>query len=109
MCGLEKLLDFHIDAPCGVFAVLGTLALGSACAAVAFLTGGSGWTKLAGYVFVISAILAWYVASAMMLAAATGRIILPLFKTPREANIPGRSPRRAIELEWGEPGVKQGQ
>jgi hypothetical protein len=26
-----------------------------------------------------------------------------------EANKPGGTPTRAIELEWGEPGVKQGQ
>ena len=64
---------------------------------------------IAGWVFVASAILAWYTASAMMLAAAAGRIVLPLFKPGADANVPGRRPRRAIELEWGEPGVKQGQ
>jgi hypothetical protein len=45
----------------------------------------------------------------MMLKAAAGKTVLPLFKGEREANVPGRQPTRAIELEWGEPGVKQGQ
>ena len=83
-----------VEANGGVVAVLGTLALGSACAAVAFLTGGGGWEKIAGWVFVVSAVLAWYVASAMMLAAAGGREVLPLFKG---------------QVRAGEPGVKQGQ
>jgi hypothetical protein len=45
----------------------------------------------------------------MMLKAAAGRTILPLFKPDMEANKPGGTPTRAIQLEWGEPGVKQGQ
>jgi hypothetical protein len=27
----------------------------------------------------------------------------------KEANVPGGQPTRAIQLEWAEPGVKQGQ
>jgi hypothetical protein len=46
---------------------------------------------------------------AMTLAAAFGRTVVPLFKYERTANLPGRRPVRAIELEWAEPGVKQGQ
>jgi hypothetical protein len=45
----------------------------------------------------------------MMLKAAAGRTVLPLFKKDMEANKPGGQPTRAIQLEWGEPGVKQGQ
>ena len=45
----------------------------------------------------------------MMLKAAAGKIVLPLFKTDTEANTPGAKPTRAIQLEWGEPGVKKGQ
>jgi hypothetical protein len=45
----------------------------------------------------------------MMLKAAAGRTVLPLFKKDMEANKPGGTPTRAIQLEWGEPGVKQGQ
>lgn len=91
----------------GVCAVLTTLAAGSAFAAVAFLTGGSGWTKVAGYVFVVAACLAFYVASAMMIASAAGRVILPLGKRAPQANSPGIPD--PLELAWAEPGVKHGQ
>jgi hypothetical protein len=58
---------------------------------------------------VISAGCAWYTATAMMLAAASRRTVLPLLKFNRAANVPGRQPTRPIELEWAEPGVKMGQ
>ena len=93
----------------GVTAVLGVLAAGSGVAAAAFLSGGTSTEHLAGWLFVISAGLAWYVATAMMLKASAGRVVLPLFKTSMEANRPGGRPSRAVELEWGEPGVKMGQ
>jgi succinate-acetate transporter protein len=93
----------------GVTAVLGVLTAGAAVAAIAFLNSSKGATHLAGWVFVIAAVLAWYVGTAMMLKAAAGRVVLPLFKKDMEANKPGGTPTRSIELEWGEPGVKMGQ
>jgi uncharacterized protein len=93
----------------GVAAVLGVLATGAGLAAAAFLAGGKTLEHTAGWVFIASAALAWYVGTGMMLKAAAGQIVLPLFKTDRAANTPGAKPTRAIELEWGEPGVKQGQ
>jgi hypothetical protein len=86
----------------GVVSVLGTLAAGSGFAAVALLTGSTGLEHTAGWIFVISAVLAWYVGSAMMLNAAAGKNLLPLFKLKAEDTKP-------VELEFGEPGVKQGQ
>ena len=68
-----------------------------------------GWVKLAGWVLVVSACLAYYLATAMMLAASAGKVLLPLGKPKKDANKPGAQPVRPIELEWGEPGVKQGQ
>jgi succinate-acetate transporter protein len=93
----------------GLVAVLGTLAAGAAVAAIAFLDSNTGTEHWAGWIFVISAALAWYVATAMMLKAAAGRVVLPLGKKEMEANKPGAQPTRSIELEWGEPGVKMGQ
>ncbi|HWD60924.1 MAG TPA: acetate uptake transporter [Humibacter sp.] len=93
----------------GVVAVLGTLAAGSALAAIGFLQGSAHVQHWAGWVFVISAILAWYVATAMMVNSAAGQTMLPLFKANADTNVPGRKPTRAIQLEWGEPGVKHGQ
>ena len=63
----------------------------------------------AGWVLVASAVLAWYVATAMMLAFAGGRTVLPLGKYSKAANKPGGKPTRPIELEWAEPGIKMGQ
>jgi succinate-acetate transporter protein len=99
----------YLEGNPALMAVLGTLALGCACAAIAYMTAGTGWDKIAGYVFIVAAVLAFYVASAMMLAAAAGRVVIPLGKVSAAANTPGRRPQRAIELEWGEPGVKRGQ
>jgi succinate-acetate transporter protein len=93
----------------GLFAVLSTLAAGSGIAAGALIYGSHGWAEVAGWVFVASAICAWYVATAMMLLAAGGRVVLPLGKYSRAANRPGSRPVRPIELEWAEPGVKMGQ
>jgi succinate-acetate transporter protein len=93
----------------GLFAVLSTLAAGSGVAAGAFIYGSHGWVQVAGWLFVISAGFAWYVATAMMLAFAGGKVVLPLGKYKRAANVPGGQPTRPIELEWAEPGVKMGQ
>jgi uncharacterized protein len=93
----------------GVFLVLGALAAGCGCAAGAFMTGSHGWLEAAGYVFVVSAALAFYVASAMMFASAAGRIVLPLFKGSGELNHPGERLPSPIGLSWSEPGVKHGQ
>jgi hypothetical protein len=46
-----------------------------------------------------SAGCASYVATAMMLAAAGGRVVLPLGTYRRAANVPGRKPMLPIELE----------
>jgi succinate-acetate transporter protein len=92
-----------------LFAVLSTLAAGSGVAAGAFIYGSHGWVQVAGWLFVFSAGFAWYTATAMMLAAAGGMVILPLGKYKRSANVPGGKPVHPIELEWAEPGIKMGQ
>jgi uncharacterized protein len=93
----------------GFMAVLGALASAAAFAAVHFLTGGTGWETLAGWLLVIAAGLAYYVGTAMMLEAAAGRVVLPLGRAKAAANRPGDRVTRAVELTWGEPGIRQGQ
>src|SRR5919198_3410141 len=93
----------------GLFSVLSTLAAGSGILAGAFIYGSHGWTEVAGWVLVISAGCAWYVATAMMLASVGGRVVLPLGKLSKQANTPGARVARPIELEWAEPGIRQGQ
>jgi succinate-acetate transporter protein len=93
----------------GLLSVLSTLAAGAGILSGAFIYGSHGWAQVAGWVFVFSAGLAWYMVAAMLLAAGTGRIVLPLFKYRREANVPGRRPTMPVQLEWAEPGIKMGQ
>jgi succinate-acetate transporter protein len=93
----------------GITAVLATLTVGSAFAAVYFLLGGAGWETAAGWVLVASAFIAAYVAGAMMIAGAWGRTILPLGEYRKSANVPGGRPIRTLEYELGEPGVRHGQ
>jgi succinate-acetate transporter protein len=89
--------------------VLAPLWVGVGLIGVFYLLGGSGWEKVGGYVTMASAFTAFYAASAMMLASAFGRVILPVGKYRKEANVPGRQPMYPIQFELGEPGVKQGQ
>jgi uncharacterized protein len=92
-----------------LFGVLATLATGSIVFAIGLSAGSVGWVKVAGWVLVASAILAYYVATAMMLHAGAGKVILPLGKPKKDANIPGSKPTKPVQLEWGEPGIKKGQ
>ena len=87
-------------------AVLGTLALGSAFTAVVEFVGsstGSGWAALGGWTFVISAVCAWYTASALMFEAVAGRAVLPVGMTRHKQQEPGFAPG------VGQPGVQKGQ
>jgi uncharacterized protein len=93
----------------GMTLVLAPLAAASGINAVGYWIGSHTWVVVAGWVFVASACAAWYVATAMMMSAASGRTILPLGHYRKAANVPGQKPMHAIELEWGEPGVKHGQ
>lgn len=83
-----------------VAAVLLFLAGGSTLAAIGELAGSDGLRMIAGYLFIISAILAWYAASAMMLEGAFHRRVLLIGKANREA---------ALVSGVGEPGVIRGQ
>lgn len=84
-----------------VAGVLGFLAAGSTVGAIAELVGSEGARILAGYLFIIAAILAWYAASAMMLEGAFHRRVLANGKVPNhETN---------VVAGIGEPGVIRGQ
>jgi uncharacterized protein len=84
-----------------VATVLAFLAGGSTVAAIGELAGIEGLRIIAGYLFLISAILAWYAASAMMLEGAFHRKVLRSGKAANHeaALVPG----------VGEPGVIRGQ
>lgn len=86
-------------------------ALTAACvlAAIGLLGPSSGPLKAGGYLLLVSALLAWYLATALLLEDSFRRVVLPLGKREREANIPGQRTRRAVEWRQGEPGVRAGQ
>jgi succinate-acetate transporter protein len=92
-----------------ITSVLAPLWVGVGLLGVFYLIGGTGWEKAGGYVTMASAFTAFYAASAMMLPGTFGRIILPLGKYRKDANVPGRQYTYPIQFELGEPGVKRGQ
>jgi hypothetical protein len=92
-----------------ITSVLAPLWVGAGFLGVFYIVGGSGWEKVGGYVTMASAFTAFYAASAMVLAGTFGRVIFPLGKYRKEANVPGGQHTYPIQFEFGEPGVKQGQ
>jgi uncharacterized protein len=92
-----------------ITSVLAPLWVGVGFLGVFYTLGGTGWEKVGGYVTMASAFTAFYAASAMMLASTFGRVILPLGKYRKDANVPGGTHTYPIQFALGEPGVKQGQ
>ncbi len=84
----------------GLVCVLGTLAIGSTLEAIARMVGNGDVHIAAGYAFVISAIIAWWVASAMMFEEAYGHPVVGVGKRVRHAS---------VAIGVGEPGVIRGQ
>ncbi|GLZ02744.1 hypothetical protein Acsp03_02110 [Actinomadura sp. NBRC 104412] len=90
-------------------ALLLVLAAGAGFTAAGFWTGSTWPLRTGGWLFVIAAGLAVYVAASMMLEETYGRTILPLGKYRQAANVPGRRASRPLEYRYGEPGVRVGQ
>jgi uncharacterized protein len=92
-----------------VTAVLTTLAVASTLLAIALIGGFPVIETIAGYLLIISALLAWYTATAMMLEGTHRRVVLPL----GTRHVPQRPDRVVahlpIQYDVGEPGVKVGQ
>lgn len=85
------------------------LAAGSTLLAIALIGNLGTLQTIAAYFLIVSAVLAWYTASAMVLEAAYKRVILPMGKRGAEPSVPGRIPKQVIQYEYGEPGIKIGQ
>jgi len=82
---------------------LSFLSAGATIAAIALLTGTEGLMILAGYLFIICAIAAWYTASALMLNEAFGREVWSLGRSVQAKQMP------RVTVGIGEPGVIRGQ
>jgi succinate-acetate transporter protein len=83
--------------------VLSFLAAGATILAIALLAGSEGLMILSGYLFIISAIAAWYTASALMLNEAFEREVWSLGRSAHAQQMP------PVALGVGEPGVIRGQ
>ncbi len=92
----------------GLALVLIALAADSTCQAIGQLADISAWRTAGAYFFIASAVLAWYVATVLLLETSYRRVVLPMGKV-RGANIPGQQPSQPIQFMAGEPGIKVGQ
>jgi uncharacterized protein len=92
----------------GLAAVLASLAAGATAFGIGQIADIAGVRTLGAWLFIISALIAWYVATAMMLEGTFRRVILPIGKV-RGPDEPGREPRQVIQFTAGEPGIKVGQ
>ncbi len=104
MCAVGAMFD-----GIAIAVVLWTLFAGAGLTAVGFWAGSLGWTHIGGWLFVASAVTAWYTASAMMLENAMGRTVLPLGKYSKAANVPGGHATVPMAYSAGMPGSKVGQ
>ncbi len=90
-----------------VSAVLAFLALGSGFTAAGWWVGGATWLVVGGYLFAVSAVIAWYTATAMVVENMVGRPVLPLgAHDGMGKKVP---PTRPVAYRSGMPGVKVGQ
>lgn len=80
------------------------LSIAATLEAISRLTGNVVLQTIAGYFFLVSALIAWYTASALMFEEAYGHRVLPVFRSKRVDISNG-----GIQLGAGEPGVIRGQ
>jgi succinate-acetate transporter protein len=85
-----------------------TAATASLVACVSLLLGAPSWQAIAGWLFVAAAGLCLYHATATMMNALFGTVVLPHFSWRREENVFGAHPLQPFELEHSEPGIKAG-
>jgi uncharacterized protein len=93
----------------GMVTVLALLSLAAGFGAAGFFAGSSWPIRVSGWLFVISAVVALYVAAALMMENSFRRTMLPLGKRRLPAHAPGRMAGGSLEYRYGQPGVKIGQ
>jgi uncharacterized protein len=103
LCALAALAE-----SLGMSVMLVLLSVASGFTAAGFFAGSAWPIRIAGWIFVIAAIAALYVATALMVESGFGRSLLPLARSRAETGR-GRRPRRPLQYRSGQPGVKIGQ
>jgi uncharacterized protein len=89
-------------------AMLWLLTFASAFTAAGFFAGSTWSMRVGGWLFVLAAIAALYVAAALMFEGGFGRSLLPIARN-RAETMPGRRRRRPLQYRSGQPGVRIGQ
>jgi len=110
--GMWFVMLAFISGACAIAALAANLALfstmivataSSALMGIGYLTSSSGTMAVAGYLFMVSAVIAWYTGGAIIIEDAYGYSLLPLgeFRASRDGE--------TISAGVGEPGVLHGQ
>jgi succinate-acetate transporter protein len=92
-----------------VTAVLAVLSAGSTLLAIALIASLPVVETIAGYLLIISALLAWYTASGMMLEGAFERPVLPLGRRSAAGRPEAVAQQLPTPYDVGGPGVEVGQ
>ncbi len=94
-----------------LFGVLSTLGVGATLLAIGWVGSVPVLEPIGAIVLVVSAVIAYYTASAMMLQSTFGRTVLPVGPAKRAAPAAssGSIPSQPLAYEVEEPGVKHGQ
>jgi hypothetical protein len=85
-----------------------TAATAATVACASLIAGAPGWQAIAGWLFVATAGLFLYHATASMLNALFGFVVLPHLSWRRDENLIGRRPLMPFEFDDSEPGIKAG-
>lgn len=85
-----------------------TAATAATIACASLIAGAPGWQAIAGWLFVATAGLFLYHATASMLNGLFGFVVLPHFSWRRQENAIGGQPLAPFEFEDSEPGIKAG-
>lgn len=85
-----------------------TAATAATIACASLIAGAPGWQAIAGWLFVATAGLCLYHATASMFNALFGLVVLPHFSWHRDENLIGHRPLQPFEYDDSEPGIKAG-
>lgn len=88
---------------------LAVLTVGAAVTAAGFWAGSFSTDHVGGWLFVISAAMAWLAVGAMVLEHSFGRTIIPVGKLLKTAHVSGARATDPIAYPAGMAGVKVGQ
>lgn len=84
-------------------AVLGVATLAAIVMAIGFMAEVTATVTVGGWLMVVAAALGWYFATAMMMAEASGRTVLPVGRYHKASELPGEPMTDAVAFSTGLP------